>query len=71
MECAELFKKESIIVFVDLPKSYIKEKSKISFIRFEERTLRLKQFANLVIGVRKADKELVKTKILKQLGGIL
>lgn len=71
MESYELFQKESIIVFIDLPKTYIKQKSKISFIRFEERQARLEQNSTFSIKVRKVDVDLIKNKILKQLGGIL
>ena len=71
MESYELFQKESIIVFIDLPKTYIKQKSKISFIRFEERRARLEQNSTFSIKVRKVDVDLIKNKILKQLGGIL
>ena len=71
MESYELFQKESIIVFIDLSKTYIKQKSKISFIRFEERQARLEQNSTFSIKVRKVDVDLIKNKILKQLGGIL
>ena len=71
MESYELFQKESIIVFIDLPKTYIKQKSKISFIRFEERQARLEQNSTFSIKVRKVDVDLIKNKILKLLGGIL
>ena len=71
MQSFSLFQKESAIVFIDLPKTYIKQKSKISFIRFEERQVRLEQNSTVTIKARKIDVELVKNKILKQLGGIL
>ncbi len=71
IESYELFQKESVIVFIDLPKTYIKQKSKISFIRFEERQARLEQNSTFSIKVRKVDVDLIKNKILKQLGGIL
>ncbi len=71
MESYELFQKESVIVFIDLPKTYIKQKSKISFIRFEERQARLEQNSTFSIKVRKVDVDLIKNKILKKLGGIL
>ncbi len=71
IESYELFQKESVIVFIDLPKTYIKQKSKISFIRFEERQARLEQNSTFSIKVRKVDVDLIKNKILKKLGGIL
>ena len=71
MESCELFQKDSVVVFIDLPKTYIKQKSKISFIRFEERQARLEQNSTFSIKVRKVDVDLIKNKILKQLGGIL
>ena len=71
MEGCELFQKDSVVVFIDLPKTYIKQKSKISFIRFEERQARLEQNSTFSIKVRKVDVDLIKNKILKQLGGIL
>ncbi len=71
IESYELFQKESVIVFIDLPKTYIKQKSKISFIRFEERQARLEQNSTFSIKIRKVDVDLIKNKILKKLGGIL
>lgn len=71
MESYADFQKNSVIVFIDLPKTYIKQKSKISYIRYDERKARLEQNSTIIIRVRKVDAKLVKNKILKQLGGIL
>ena len=71
MESYVDFQKNSVIVFIDLPKTYIKQKSKISYIRYDERKARLEQNSTIIIRVRKVDAKLVKNKILKQLGGIL
>ena len=70
-ENASLFQKNSLIVFIDLPKTYIKQKSKISYIRFNERRENLIKTSTLFLKVRKVEVESVKNKILKQLGGIL
>ncbi len=70
-ENASLFQKNSLIVFIDLPKTYIKQKSKISYIRFNERRESLIKTSTLSLKVRKVEVESVKIKILKQLGGIL
>lgn len=70
-ENASLFLKNSLIVFIDLPKTYIKQKSKISYIRFNERRENLIKTSTLSLKVRKVEVESVKNKILKQLGGIL
>lgn len=70
-ENASLFQKNSLIVFIDLPKTYIKQKSKISYIRFNERRENLIKTSTLSLKVRKVEVESVKIKILKQLGGIL
>lgn len=70
-ENASLFQKNSLIVFIDLPKTYIKQKSKISYIRFNERRENLIKTSTLSLKVRKVKVESVKIKILKQLGGIL
>lgn len=71
MESYVDFQKNSVIVFIDLPKTYIKQKSKISYIRYDERKARLEQNSTIIIRVRKVDVKLVKNKILKLLGGIL
>ena len=71
MESYADFQKNSVIVFIDLPKTYIKQKSKISYIRYDERKARLEQNSTIIIRVRKVDAKLVKNKILKLLGGIL
>ena len=71
MESYVDFQKNSVIVFIDLPKTYIKQKSKISYIRYDERKVRLEQNSTIIIRVRKVDAKLVKNKILKELGGIL
>lgn len=71
MESYADFQKNSVIVFIDLPKTYIKQKSKISYIRYYERKVRLEQNSTIIIRVRKVDAKLVKNKILKELGGIL
>ena len=70
-ENTSLFQKNSLIVFIDLPKTYIKQKSKISYIRFNERRENLIKTSTLSLKVRKVEVESVKIKILKQLGGIL
>lgn len=70
-ENASLFLKNSLIVFIDLPKTYIKQKSKISYIRFNERRENLIKTSTLSLKVRKVEVGSVKNKILKQLGGIL
>ena len=70
-ENASLFQKNSLIVFIDLLKTYIKQKSKISYIRFNERRESLIKTSTLSLKVRKVEVESVKIKILKQLGGIL
>lgn len=68
---ATLFKKNSLIVFVDLPKTYIKKNSTVDFLDFENRQAKLKELATCVVSVHKVDVTFVKNKILNTLGGIL
>ena len=68
---ATLFKKNSIIVFIDLPKTYIKKNSTVDFLDFENRQAKLKELATCVVSVHKVDVTFVKNKILNTLGGIL
>ena len=66
-----LFKKNSLIVFIDLPKTYIKKNSTIDFLDFENRQAKLKEYATCVVSIHKVDATFVKNKILNTLGGIL
>lgn len=68
---ATLFKKNSLIVFIDLPKTYIKKNSTVDFLDFENRQAKLKELATCVVSVHKVDVTFVKNKILNTLGGIL
>ena len=68
---ATLFKKNSLIVFIDLPKTYIKKNSTVDFLDFENRQAKLKELATCVVFVHKVDVTFVKNKILNTLGGIL
>ncbi len=65
------FSKNGIIIFLDLPKNYIKKNSPISFLDYVSRKEELQKFATVEVKVHKLDFSFVKDKTLKILGGIL
>lgn len=65
------FAKNSFIIFLDLPKSFIKQNDNVSYIDYEERKKQLEKSATCTVSVRKLDKKFVKDKALKILGGIV
>lgn len=68
----KLFKINSIVVFVNLPKSYIKnQKDVINVIAYEDRTEKLKKLATLTIKIKKYDAKFVAERIITELGGKL
>lgn len=68
----QLFKENSVIIFVKLPKIYIEEKSNIiNKISYDSRTKSLEQIATLTISVKKTQVNFVAEKILEKLGEIL
>lgn len=71
VENAVLFKDNALVVFVDLPKTYLKTVSVPDYLRFDERRETLKKLSTITISVRKVDSDSVKEKILSQLGGIV
>ena len=71
VENALLFKDSGLVVFVDLPKTYLKTVSTPNYLRFIERRETLKNLSTLIISVRKVDADSVKEKILCKLGGIV
>ena len=67
-----ILKENSLIVFVDLPKKFVKEKGNVvDFIAFDERTTTLKNIATLTVSVRNTDIDFVCKKVMSGLGGIL
>lgn len=65
------FENNSLIIFLDLPKNYIKENEMVSFLDYDERKKNLSELSTCLVSVRKLDKNFVKDKVLKILGGIL
>lgn len=67
-----ILKDNSLIIFVDLPKKFVKEKGNVvDFIAFDERTTTLKNIATLTVSVRNTDIDFVCKKVMSGLGGIL
>lgn len=67
-----ILKEKSLVVFVNLPKKYVKEKSNVvNFISYDERTKDLKNISTLTVNVRNTDVDFVCRKIITELGGIL
>ncbi len=65
------FENNSLIIFLDLPKNFIKENEMVSFLDYDERKKNLSKLSACLVSVRKLDKNFVKDKVLKILGGIL
>ncbi len=67
-----ILKAKGLVVFVNLPKKYVKEKSNVvNFISYDERTKTLKNISTLTVNVRNTDVDFVCNKIITELGGIL
>ena len=67
-----ILKEKSLIVFVDLPKKYVKEKSNIvEFLAYDDRKEALKKMATLTVSVRNTETDFVCRKVLNELGGLL
>lgn len=65
-------KNNSLIVFVNLPKKYVKENGNIvDYLDFENRTKDLAEISNVNLNIRKIDINFVVEKIVEKLGGIL
>lgn len=65
-------KNNSLIVFVNLPKKYVKENGNIvDYLDFENRTKDLSEISNVNLNIRKIDINFVVEKIVEKLGGIL
>lgn len=71
LSCQKDLKNSSYVIFLDLPKNFVKENDKISFLDYEYRKNTLQTFADLTISVKKLEKDFIKEKILKTLGGLL
>lgn len=67
----DLFKGNSAVVFIDLPKKFIKLNDTPSYISFKERQDKLNDISTCSIKVRKIDNNVIKEKIIKALGGVL
>ena len=65
------FENNSLIIFLDLPKNFIKENEMVSFLDYDERKKNLSELSTCLVCVRKLDKNFVKDKVLNILGGIL
>ena len=67
-----ILKVKGLVVFVNLPKKYVKEKSNVvNFISYDERTKTLKNISTLTVNVRNTNVDFVCNKIITELGGIL
>ena len=67
-----ILKAKGLVVFVNLPKKYVKEKSNVvNFISYDERTKTLKNICTLTVNVRNTNVDFVCNKIITELGGIL
>ena len=68
----DLLKKSSLIVFVKLSKTFVKEKSTIAnAISYDLRTSELEKMSTITICVKKTDKEFVANKIMEKIGEML
>ncbi|MBE7075989.1 MAG: hypothetical protein E7375_02865 [Clostridiales bacterium] len=68
----DLLKENSLIIFVRLPKIFIKENSNvIQNIAYDERTKRLEGVCDLTVNVKKLEIDFVARKIIEEIGGIL
>ena len=70
-ESENFLKERSVIVFLDLPKKYVKENEMVSFLDFKLRHTFLEENSTMKVPIKKLDTEFVKEKVLKNLGGIL
>lgn len=67
-----ILKAKGLVVFVNLPRKYVKEKSNVvNFISYDERTKTLKNISTLTVNVRNTNVDFVCNKIITELGGIL
>ena len=67
-----ILKVKGLVVFVNLPRKYVKEKSNVvNFISYDERTKTLKNISTLTVNVRNTNVDFVCNKIITELGGIL
>ncbi len=67
-----ILKSNSLIVFVNLPKTFVKEKGNvIDYIAFDERVKTLKNIATLTVSIRNTKIDFVCKKVMSGLGGIL
>lgn len=71
IKCSKNFENNSIIIFLDLPKNFLKEKEKISYLDYDDRKENLEKLSTCSIRIKKLDRTFVKEKILKILGGLL
>lgn len=71
VENEALFRDNSLVIFIDLPKTYVKTTSTSDYLRYDERRENLKKLSTISVSVRKIDADSVKEKILSQLGGIV
>lgn len=69
---AEILRKKSVIVFLNLPKTYVKNNANsIEYISYEKRTQSLQKLTNLTINLRKTEANFVCLKIIEKLGELL
>lgn len=67
-----ILKEGSLIVFVKLPKTYIKQCGEaVNEIAYQSRTKELEKLATVTVDVKKTDVNFVCEKILNALGGII
>ena len=65
----EILKENAIIVFLKLPRTYIKEHSNvINFIAYEDRSSNLEKLSTLTVSVKKTEPEYIADKIIEEIG---
>ncbi len=68
----KLLEKGSLIVFLNLPKNYVKENGNVvDVIGYEERSKNLEKIATATVKIKKTDISFVCEKVISTLGGIL
>lgn len=68
----EILKEGSIIVFLNLPKSYIKTNGNvIDLISYQKRTEKLQDISDLSVNIKKTDIDFVFDKVIEKLGRLL
>lgn len=68
----DLLKEESLIVFLKLSKTYIKEHANVlNSISYDNRTAELENLSNLTVTLKKTETDFVVSKIVEEIGRIV